>query len=195
MKLIDPGLKVSPAASFIEARRSYDDQFLALAQSLCVDSGGSTDHAYCGELGDLVRDRHKIGNRAKGFGGEGGIQSRHHDTFAQMNQLDSERNDVIGEKLHLVDANNFYLIDLREEYGAEIFDCRDRRGVVGLRAVTSDGCAVVAEIDIGLVAGNPLAGDTGSLETANEFFGLTGKHGPGDQLEAAWRIIHGLWLS
>jgi hypothetical protein len=39
------------------------------------------------------------------------------------------------------------------------------------------GGAVIAEVDIGPVAVDALAGDAGLLEAADEFFGLAGEYG------------------
>ena len=57
---------------------------------------------------------------------------------------------------------------------------------MGLGAVAGDGSAVIAEVDVGLVAGDALAGDAGALEAADELFGLAGEHGAGDDFDAAW---------
>ena len=55
----------------------------------------------------------------------------------------------------------------------------------GSASVAGDGGAVVAEVDVGLVAGDALAGDAGALEAADELFGFAGEHGAGDDFEAA----------
>ncbi len=44
----------------------------------------------------------------------------------------------------------------------------------------------VAEVDVGLEAGDALAGDAGALEAADELFGFAGEHGAGDDFNAAW---------
>ena len=64
---------------------------------------------------------------------------------------------------------------------------------MGLRAVRGDGRAVVAEVDVGLVAGDALAGDAGALEAADELFGLAREHGAGDDFEDAGGggLLHG----
>jgi hypothetical protein len=56
---------------------------------------------------------------------------------------------------------------------------------VGLRAMACDGGAVIAKIDVGLVAGDALTGYAGSLKTADELLGFSGKHGSRDDLDAA----------
>jgi hypothetical protein len=45
---------------------------------------------------------------------------------------------------------------------------------------------MVAEIDIGLEAGDSLAGDAGTLEAADQLLGFAGEHGAGDDFEEAW---------
>jgi len=62
----------------------------------------------------------------------------------------------------------------------------DSAGFVGLGAVAGDGGAVVAEVDVGLVAGDALACDAGALEAADEFFGFAGEHGANDGFDSAW---------
>ena len=56
---------------------------------------------------------------------------------------------------------------------------------MGLGAVAGDGGAVIAEIDVGLVAGDALLGDAGALEAADELLGFAGEHGAGDDFDAA----------
>jgi len=51
--------------------------------------------------------------------------------------------------------------------------------------VAGDGGAVVAEVDVGLVAGDALAGDAGALEAADELFGLAGEHGADDDFDSS----------
>jgi hypothetical protein len=65
--------------------------------------------------------------------------------------------------------------------------------------VAGDGGAVVAEVDVGLEAGYALAGDAGSLEAADELFGLAGEHWAGDDFDSAgggaidhWAMVMGL---
>ena len=59
-----------------------------------------------------------------------------------------------------------------------------------------DRRAVVAEVDVGFVAGDALAGDTRALEAADQLFGLDGDHGAGDDFEQAgeWRVTSSSWL-
>lgn len=57
---------------------------------------------------------------------------------------------------------------------------------MGLGAMAGDCRAMVAKIDVGLKAGDALAGDTRSLESADQFLGFSGKHGACDDLDAAW---------
>jgi hypothetical protein len=56
---------------------------------------------------------------------------------------------------------------------------------VGLGAVGGDGGAVVAEVDVGLVAGDALACDAGALEATDELLGFTGEHGADDYFDSA----------
>jgi len=185
--LVDPRVEVGAAAGFVEACCTDDDQLLALAEALGVDRGSAAGHADGGELGDLVGDGHQVGNGAEGLGGEGGVEPGHDNALAQMNELDGEGNDGVGEKLYLVDADDLDLVELRKEDGTEVFDGRNRRSIMGLRAVAGDGGAVVAEIDVRLVAGDTLTGDPGTLEASDQLFGLSGEHGAGDHLDAAGR--------
>jgi hypothetical protein len=67
-----------------------------------------------------------------------------------------------------------------------VFGVDDGAGFVGVGAVAGDGGAVVAEVDVGLVAGYALAGDAGALEAADEFFGFAGEHGACDDFDSAW---------
>ena len=65
-------------------------------------------------------------------------------------------------------------------------------------AVAGDGGAVVAKVDVGLEAGDALAGDAGALEAADELFGFAGEHGAGDHFNSArggwghWVMVMGL---
>ncbi len=178
--------EVGAAAGFVEAGGADDDEFLRLTEALGVDGGLAADHADGGELGDLVGERHEVGDGAEGFVGEGGVEAGEEDAFAERDEVERDGDDLGGEELDLVDADDFDLVELRVELGAELFDGGDGHGLVGLRGVRGDGGAVVAEVDVGLVAGDALAGDAGALEAADELLGLAGEHGAGDDFEHAW---------
>jgi hypothetical protein len=181
--LVEVGGEVGAATGFVEAGGADYDEFLRLSEALGVDGALATDHADRGELGDLVGERHERGDGAERLVGEGGVEAGYQDTLAEGDKFERERDDVRGEELDLVDADDFDFGELREEFVAELFDRRDDRGVVGLRVVGRDGGAVVAEVDVGLIAGHALAGDAGALEAADQLFGLAGKHGAGDDFE------------
>ena len=182
------GVEVGPAAGFVEAGCAYDYQFPALAEALGVDGGLAADHADGGELGDLVGEGHEVGNGAEGLVGEGGVEAGHEDSFAEGDEFERERDDVLVEELDLVDADDFNVGELRVEVLAEAVGSGDGDGIVGLRAVAGDGRAVVAEVDVRLVASDALACDAGALEAADELLGFAGEHGAGDDLENARRV-------
>ena len=52
---------------------------------------------------------------------------------------------------------------------------------------------MVAEVDVGFVAGDALFGDAGSLEAADQLFGFAREHGAGDDFEYAGDggLLHG----
>ena len=179
--------EVGAAAGFVEAGGAYDDKLLRLAEALRMDRGLAADHADRGELRDLIRNGHQVRHRAERFGFERGIKAGHQDALAEGDQFDSERDHVGGEELHLVDADDFDVGELRIELRAEVFDVGDGRGLVGLRAVRGDRAAVVAEIDVGLEAGDALAGDARSLKAADQLFALARKHGADNDFEDAGR--------
>ena len=162
------GVEVGSAAGFVEAGGAYDDQFPALAEALGVDGRLAAHHADGGELGDLVGEGHEVGDGAEGLVGEGGVEAGHEDSFAEGDEFESERDDVLVEELDLVDADDINVGALPVEVLAEAVGGGDGGSVVCLRAVAGDGGAVVAEVDIRLVAGDALAGDAGALETADE---------------------------
>jgi hypothetical protein len=180
------GGEVGSAAGFVEAGGADDDELLGLTEALGVDGGLAADHADGGELGDLVGEGHEVGDGAEGLVGEGGVEACHEDSFAEGDELEGEGDDVGREELDLVDADDLDGVELGSEGGAEVFDVADDGGFVGLGAVAGDGGAVVAEVDVGLEAGDALAGDAGALEAADELFGLAGKHGSDDDFEHAW---------
>ena len=114
MVLVGEGLEVSAAAGFVDARGADDDQLLALAETLGVDGRLAADHADGGELRDLVGDGHQRGDWAEGFGVEGGIETSHEDAFAEMDELDGERDEAGVEELGLVDADDVDLAQAAE---------------------------------------------------------------------------------
>ena len=183
--LIHKRMEVRAAAGLVESGGSDDDQFLALAEALGMDCGGSADHADGGELGDRVGDRHEIRHRAEGLSRKGGIQTGHDNPFAQSDEFYRQGDDGGGEELDLVDADQIDLAELRIEGCAQVFDVGNGGGVVSLSVVTGDGGAVIAEIDIRFEADHPLAGDAGALEPADEFFALAGEHWAGNDFEYA----------
>jgi hypothetical protein len=184
--LVEVGGEVGAAAGFVEAGSAYDDKFLRGSEALGVDGGLAADHADGGELGDLVGKSHERGDGAEGLVGEGGVEAGEKDALAEGDELECERDDGGVEELGFVDADDFDFVELRVEDGAELFDGGDGDGVVGLGRVRGDGGAVVAEVDVGLVAGDSLASDARSLEATDEFFGFAGEHGAGDDFENAW---------
>jgi hypothetical protein len=179
------GVEVGAAAGFVEAGGAYDDQLLRLAEALGVDGGLAADHADGGELGDLVGECHEVGDGAEGFVGEGGVEAGDEDSLAERDELQDERDDLGGEELDLVDADDLDGFELRKEQRAEVLDGSDGGGLVGLGAVACDGGAVVAKVDVWLVAGDALAGDAGTLEAADELFAFAREHGAGDDFEYA----------
>ena len=105
-----------------------------------------------------------------------------------MDEFYGEVGDGFVEELDLVDAYDVDFVDVVEAKRGL------RGGVLGwvlLQAswvwslwLAMDG-AVVAEVDVGLEAGDALAGDAGSFEAADELFGFAGEHGAGDDFETA----------
>jgi hypothetical protein len=185
--------EVRAAAGFVEAGSSYNDELLRLAEALGVDGGLAADHADGGELGDLVGQRHEGGDGAEGLVGKGGVEAGHEDALAEGDELERERDDLGREELDLVDADDVGFIELRGKRRAEVFDVADDRGVVGLGAVAGDSGAVVAEVDVGLEAGDALASDAGTLEAADELLGFAREHGAGDDFEDAGGRGRGHW--
>ena len=183
---VEVGGEVGAAAGFVEAGGADDDEFLRGGEALGVDGGLAADHADGGELGDAVGEGHEVGNGAEGLVGEGGVEAGEQDAFAEGNEVEGDGDDVGGEELDFVDADDFDFIELGVEEGAELVDGGDGDGVVGLRGVRGDGGAVVAEVDVGLVAGDALAGDASALQAADELLTLAGEHGAGDDFEHAW---------
>jgi hypothetical protein len=188
---VEMGGEVGAAAGFVEAGGADDDELLGLAEALGVDGGLAADHADGGELGDLIGEGHEVGDGAEGFVGEGGVEAGKEDALAEGDELEGEWNDLRGEELGFVDADDVDDLELRRQRGAEVFDGGDGDGFVGLCAVAGDGGAVVAEVDVGLEAGDALAGDAGALEAADELFALAGEHGSGDDFEDAGDGIAG----
>ena len=185
MLCVQEGLEVGAAAGFVQAGGTYNDQLLRLAKSLGVDGGLAADHTDGRELGDLVGEGHESWDWAEGLVVEGSVEASHEDSLAQGDELHAERNDGGVEELNFVDADDFDLVELREESSAEVFHGGDGDSFMRLRAVRRDGGAVVAEVDIRLKAGDALAGDACTLEAADELFGLAGEHGAGNDFEDA----------
>jgi hypothetical protein len=188
MVLVEEGLEVSAAARFIEAGGAYDDELLGLAEALGVDGGLAADHADGGELGDFVGEGHEDGDGAEGLVGEGGVQAGKDDSLAEVDEFHGEVGDVGVEELDFVEAYYVDFVDAvsGEEVGLEAFGgWGNYCCVMGLGAVAGDGRAVVTEVDVGFEAGHALAGDAGSFEAADEFFGFAGEHGAGDDFDAA----------
>src|SRR5579871_4303034 len=105
-----------------------------------------------------------------------------------MHEFEGEGDDVLVEELGLVEAYDVDFMDLaggEEVFAKAVTGGCNYCGVMGLFAVAGDGGAVVAEVDVGLEAGDSLAGDAGALEAADELFGFAGEHGASDDFEAA----------
>ena len=102
-----------------------------------------------------------------------------------MDEFAGELDDGLIEELRLVDADDFDVGEQRVERLAEVRGVGDGDCLVGLRAVRGDRGAVIAEVDVGLEAGNPLVRDPGALEAADKLFALAGKHGAGNDFNPA----------
>jgi hypothetical protein len=87
-----------------------------------------------------------------------------------LDQFYGEGDDGGVEELGFVDAYDVDLLEEREKGFAEVLYGGYGAGFVCLFTMTCDGCAVVAEVDVGLVAGYSLAGYAGSFEAADELF-------------------------
>lgn len=186
--LIHVRLEVGATAGLVETDRTDDDQLLALAEALGMDSGLAADHADGRELGNLVGESHQIGHRTEGLIGEGGIEAREENALAEMHELKGERSDFLIEELNLVDSDDVDLMNLslsEEIFAKPVAGGRDGRGIVGLRGVAGDGRAVITQIDVGFEAGYTLSGDAGSLEPADQLFRFSGEHGTGDDFKTA----------
>jgi len=163
---VDERLEVSAAAGFVEACCADDYELLALAEALCVDGGGAAGHADGGEFGDFVGEGHEVGDWAEGLVGEGGVEAGEDDALAEVNEFHGEVSDVVVEELDFVEADDVDFLDAIgfEELGLKAFGCWSYNGgVVGLGAVAGDRGAVVAEVDVGLEAGDALTGDACSF--------------------------------
>ncbi len=107
------------------------------------------------------------------------------DALAEMNEFQGEWDDVHVEELDLIEAYDVDLMDLissKKVFAEAVAGGRDHGSVMGLLGVAGDSGAVVAEVDVGLVAGDALFRDPGALEAADELLGLAGEHGAGDDL-------------
>src|SRR5579862_718113 len=150
-----------------------------------MDGGGSALHADGGELDDFVGDRKQLGNRREWLAGEGGVEAGEDDPFAEMHELQRERDKRRVKELRLVDSDDLDLIDLRKKSRLQRFNISDGDGVDGLRAVRRDGGTVVARVEVGLEAEDATLGDLRALEAADELLGFSGKHGAGNDFNAA----------
>ena len=140
-----------------------------------MDGGGSANHTNCRELRHFVGEGHEVGDGTEGLVGEGGVEAGEDDSLTEVDELEGQVFDSAVEELSLVEAYDVDVVNavVGEELSFEAFGGgRNDCGIMGLRAVAGDGGAVVAEVDVGLEAGDTLAGDTGALEAANELFGF-----------------------
>ena len=120
--LVEERAEVRAATGFIESGGTDNDEFLALAEALGMDRRRPADHADRGELGDRVSDSHEVGDRSKGLASERRVESGHEDALAKGDEFDGEGNDGRVEELHLIDTNDFDVVQLRIEQLAEAFD-------------------------------------------------------------------------
>jgi len=109
---VDVRLEVSAATGFVEAGGPYNDEFLALAETLRVDRGLAAGHADGGELGDLIGESHEVRDGTKGLVGKGSVEAGEQNALAEVDEFEGERNDVVVEELDLVYADDIDLVNL-----------------------------------------------------------------------------------
>ena len=89
---VDVRLEVGAATCLIQSCGSDDDEFLALAEALGVDGGGTAGHTDGRQFRDLIGKRHQVRYRTEGLIRKGGVESGKDDTLAEVNELESEGN-------------------------------------------------------------------------------------------------------
>ena len=127
-------------------------------------------------FGDVLRHGQQIGHRAEGLAPEVHIQARHNNPQAAQGQHLTDLRQVLIKELCLVYADDVDAIGQLQQ-AAGVLDGRGE-DVVGI--VGHHFGLIVARIHLGLEDFHPLIGNFGALQAADQFLGLTGKHGPAD---------------
>ena len=110
----------------------------------------------------------------------------------RVGKFEDQRHQLGTEELRLVDADHVHPLGR----GAEQFALTGQLRADGLRVghrhrferapgMAGDFAGVVAVVDGRLEHGDPLPGDQGASQAANEFFALAAEHGTDDHFEVA----------
>ena len=134
------------------------------------------------DLGDVFGRGHQRRHRAEGLSGVVHVESRDDHPHAVIGQLAAYVHDAVVEELRFVDPHH---IDVGG-HQQDVLRRFDRRGADGVRIVRHDLLLGVAHVDAGFEDLDPLVGEFGPFEAADQLFGLSREHRAADNFDPAF---------
>ena len=123
-------------------------------------------------LGDVLRRCHQRGHRAERLSGVVHVQTRDDHAHAVVGQPAAHVDDAFVEELRLVDAHH---VDVGG-HQQDVLRRLDGGGADGVRVVRHDLLLGIAHVDPGFENLDPLVGEFGSFQAADQLLGLTREH-------------------
>jgi hypothetical protein len=185
------------AARFVIFSRAHQDDRvvessrLAVNQALGPAGRGAADQAYRLEFIDLFGFGEQLGHRAERLAPEVQVQTGYNHPLARFGPFAAEIQQVGVKELGLVNGNN---LGIRAKLLAHLVYTLDRGGAVVITVVGSDLDRVIAVVNTGLEDLDDLAGDYGSFNPANEFFGFAAKHAAADNFNPTALFLAGIHM-
>ena len=139
-------------------------------------------HADGTALVHIVGERHQVGHRTERLAQIVHVKTGNDDTLALVNQFADNVEDVLFEKLCLVDGHHF---GVGFDQIADDAGILHRDGFACAIGVADYVGLAVAAVDGGLEDLDLASGNLHTIDTANEFLGLAREHRATDYFDAA----------
>ena len=134
------------------------------------------------DFGDILRRGHQVGHRAEGFPGVVHVEPGDDHPHAVVGQTAADVHDAVVEELRFVDAHH---VDIGG-HQQDVLRRFDRRGADGVGVVRHDLLLGVAHVDAGFEDLDPLVGELGPFEAADQLLGLAREHRSADYFDPAF---------
>ena len=176
---LDVGLEAPSASRLVGLGATHDDALLGGHDALRLIGRAAAAHADGERLGDVLRNREKLGHGVEGLAQVVSIETRHDQAFPSICELDRHLEETLFEELSFVDADDFGTV---VELFQNLFRVLDELGVDLHVTVGDDMLFAIAAVDQRFEDLDSLTGDLSSSQPSNQLFALPTEHAPGNDL-------------